>query len=155
MDRNNPVLRMGASVAVIDEPLWMHERRNEGMQIVILDDDPRVRSALTLLMTQTVGGHVVASISGADELEKVLSGSNPDLLILDWTLDGIDYSPIWRQPNLCTIALSERAEHRADALAIGADAFVCKADGPEALVRAIEQLRESGRVTLKGHRAVA
>jgi DNA-binding NarL/FixJ family response regulator len=46
---------------------------------------------------------------------------------------------------LQVIAISERPEAGRQALAVGADAFVCKADAPEQMVKALRAARARDR----------
>lgn len=74
----------------------------------------------------------------------------PDLVLLDWelpgrpaaamlfALHGLDYHPK-------IIVLSARPESEMDALAVGADAFVCKGDPPERLLDSFRELVRQAR----------
>jgi DNA-binding response OmpR family regulator len=84
--------------------------------------------------------HIVVRESGdIGTLAVQLKQFRPDLVLLDWelpgrpaaallfALHGLDYLPK-------VIVLSARPESEMDAMAVGADAFVCKGDPPERLL---------------------
>jgi CheY-like chemotaxis protein len=77
----------------------------------------------------------------------------PDVLLLDWELPGLNPADAVSRlrailPQLTVIALSGRLEARQTALAAGADAFVSKSKPPSqllAVLRAISQQIENSR----------
>lgn len=63
----------------------------------------------------------------------------PDLVLLDWGLPGLQGAGLLRALHclgypLKVVAYSERTEARKEALAAGADAFVCREEPPEWLL---------------------
>jgi DNA-binding NarL/FixJ family response regulator len=136
------------------------------MQILLADNQPKVRLGLRVLLERQPGFKVVGEASNAEELLARMEADRPDLVLLGWELPGlagVDPSASRRgesgactepsrsepsgqgllsalrrvSPNLCVIALSVRSEARRAALAAGADAFVYKCDSPERLLAAI------------------
>jgi DNA-binding NarL/FixJ family response regulator len=112
------------------------------MRILVADDLAQVRYALRILLHHESGLQVVAEAADAEELLTLTRAFAPDLLLLQWRLDGgsgADLMPRLRRicPGLHIIALSAQPEARRPALDAGADAFVCKADPPERLLEAI------------------
>ena len=108
-------------------------------RILVADGDARVRSALNTLLQQEPTHIVVRESGDLGSLAVQLKQFRPDLVLLDWelpgrpaaallfALHGLDYLPK-------VIVLSARPESEIDALAVGADAFVCKGDPPERLL---------------------
>lgn len=117
-------------------------------RIVVADSDARVRSALHTLLRQEPGHIIIEESDDAGALVARMSDFRPDLVLLDWelpgqpaaalllSLHGLDYHPK-------VIVLSTRPEWEADALAAGADAFVCKGDPPERLLGALQNVLEA------------
>jgi len=136
------------------------------MQILLADNQPKVRLGLRVLLERQPGFKVVGEAVNAEELLARMEADRPDLVLLGWELPGLArvdplasrcgepvactepsrsepsgqglLSALRRvSPNLCVIALSVRLEARRAALAAGADAFVYKCDSPERLLAAL------------------
>jgi DNA-binding NarL/FixJ family response regulator len=113
------------------------------MRVFLADDQPRVRSALRLLLEQDPQLSVVGEAAAAEGLLAQVRAAHPDLLLLDWELPGLQAAdpllPALRAlcPRLSVIALSGRPEARRAALAAQANAFVSKGDPPERLLAAV------------------
>jgi len=113
------------------------------MQILLADNQPKVRLGLRVLLERQPGFKVVGEATNAEELLARMETDRPDLVLLGWSLPGLakaDLLPALRRvcPDLCVIALSGWPEVRRATLAAGADAFVSKCDPPERLLAAIE-----------------
>jgi DNA-binding NarL/FixJ family response regulator len=114
------------------------------MKVLIADDQPRVRTAMRVLLDMAPHVHVIGEALNADELLAVIEASQPDLVLLDWELPGMladaALAGIRRlHPGLLVIALSARPEAHVAALAAGTDAFVSKLEAPDRLLRIIQQ----------------
>jgi DNA-binding NarL/FixJ family response regulator len=122
------------------------------MRVFLADDQPKVRSALRLLLEQERGLCVVGEVAEAEDLLAQLKATRPDLMLLDWELPGLALAnSVGRgkhlltvlhvfYPNLRVIALSGRLEARQAALAAGTDAFVSKGDPPERLLTTLRTI---------------
>jgi DNA-binding NarL/FixJ family response regulator len=113
------------------------------MRVLLADDQAKVRSALRLILEQEPGMEIVGEAAGVARLLALVKERYPDLILLDWELrkaPANDLLPALRSlcPCLKVIVLSARPEARQAALAAGADAFVSKVDGPEALLNALQ-----------------
>ena len=121
------------------------------MRVLIADDQPQVRSALSLLLRQEPGVTVVGEADNAVRALELAAGRRPDLVLLDWELPGTlaaarsmmsehDLLSALRArcPRLKVIDLSGRPEARRAALTAGVDAFVSKGDPPERLLAAVD-----------------
>jgi DNA-binding NarL/FixJ family response regulator len=113
----------------------------ESMQVLLADDQAKVRSAIRLLLDQEQDVEVVGEAVDATGLVDWVKVASPDLVLLDWELPGFEPSLLVRLRRLCpslsVIGLSGRPESRHAALSAGADAFVSKGDPPEELLEAI------------------
>ena len=116
------------------------------MRILIADDQQEVRFALRVLLERQPGLTVAGEAIDTPDLLAQTGLACPDLVLLDWELPGLtahDSLSTLREvcPELLVVALSGRPEARPPALAAGVDAFVSKADPPEALLDAIRGCR--------------
>ncbi len=113
--------------------------------MLLADDQPEVRRALTILLEQQPGLTVVGEAVDAHDLLIQMEPTCPDMLLLDWELPGMAAPQLLSAlratcPGLSVIALSGRPGARRAALAAGADAFVSKADPPDRLLAAIQRV---------------
>jgi len=112
------------------------------LRILIADDQPRVRFALRTLLERKMGSHMVTEAADLKEMWEELETSSPDLLLLDWELSESGSGDLVSAihlvcPRVQVIAMSGHTEIREEALAAGADAFVCKCEPPEGLYQAL------------------
>jgi DNA-binding NarL/FixJ family response regulator len=111
------------------------------MQVIVADDETKVRSALQLLLEQEVGLQVAGEAIDMAELLSRVASSGPELLLLDWELPGLTADHLEtlrsRHPRLQIIALSGRPDARRAALVAGVDDFISKGSSPDLLLTAI------------------
>ncbi len=121
------------------------------MRILIADDEPRVRSALRLLLRQYPGVIVAGEADNVERALELVARHRPDLVLLDWDLPGRGGPAALEglraaRHGLVVIALSGRLEARRAALDAGVDAFVSKGDPPERLLATLQAvLRTASR----------
>ena len=113
------------------------------MRILVADNQPKVRFALRVALEQRPGDKTIGEATDAQDLLAQTSVICPHLLLIDWELPGMPMAelvPRLRKAcvNLHVIVLHSREETRGQAIAAGADAFVCKSDGPDELLTAID-----------------
>lgn len=112
-------------------------------RIFIVDDHPLIRRVLRQVLDLEGAFDVVGeAVSGEDALEQ-LDGQAPDLILVDFSLPGMDGVELVRRltekhPRLCCIVVSSHHEPLYARLALdaGACGYVTKGD-PEALIGAI------------------
>jgi len=116
------------------------------MRVLLADDEPKVRSALRLILEQLQGIEAIDEVTDAKSLADRLSTCHPDLLLLDWELPGLhpgasfsDWRQLYHFP-LKVIVLSGRYQSRRTAMASGADAFVSKCEPPERLFATLKAM---------------
>ena len=117
------------------------------MRILIADDEPRVRSALRLLLRQESDSSEIYEAGDGEAMMRCAAKRHLDLVIMDWNLPktgGYTALKALRaaQPDVAIIVLNSRSETRHTALATGADAFVSKGDPPERLLATIAMLEK-------------
>ncbi|MFO7917589.1 MAG: response regulator transcription factor [Anaerolineae bacterium] len=112
------------------------------MRVLLADDHPKVQQALRVFITEEPDLHIVGEVSKVETLLSQTRGLQPDLILLSWELEGCPGEKLLC--DLCAlglptrvIVLSWRPECEQDALAAGADGFVCKAAGPQPLLAAL------------------
>jgi DNA-binding NarL/FixJ family response regulator len=113
------------------------------MKVLIADDQPRVRTAMRVLLDMAPQVRIIGEALNAKDLLAVTEATQPDLVLLDWELPGMLADAALAQirrlhPGLVVIALSARPEARRAALAAGTDAFVSKLEAPDRLLRIIQ-----------------
>jgi DNA-binding NarL/FixJ family response regulator len=112
------------------------------MRILLADDQPKVCSALRLILEQEPELIVVGEATDADALSIAMERLCPDLVLLDWELPGLTARLVCvlrrRFPAATIVALSGRPEAQQAALEAGADAFVSKGDPPEQLLQTLQ-----------------
>jgi two-component system, OmpR family, phosphate regulon response regulator PhoB len=117
-------------------------------RIVFVNDQADL-AELVKLTLEDAGHHVVPVIEGKRAFE-VIKGERPDLVILDWVLDGLTGEDVLRQlradpatastPILMASAL---ADVRAKAEVLGADGVLGKPFTEEALLEAVDTVIDS------------
>jgi DNA-binding NarL/FixJ family response regulator len=117
------------------------------MDVLLADDQAKVRSALRLLLDHQTDVEVLGEAVNATGLVDWVKAASPDLVLLDWELPGFSPEALrsLREacPSLAVIALSGQPGARREALDAGADGFVSKGDPPEQLLAAVDTCRES------------
>jgi DNA-binding NarL/FixJ family response regulator len=116
------------------------------MHVVLVDDEPFIRSALRLLIEHDLGCLVSQEVTSADGLSTLTVG-DAAVCLVDWELPGLSprlhLEPLRRRhQNLKIVALSGRPDARADALASGADAFLYRGAPPDELLRILRSFAE-------------
>jgi len=118
------------------------------MQVILADDQAKVRSALRLLLEHQPDVKILGEAVDTTGLLDWVTAMCPDLVLLDWELPGLPAAallPLLHDhcPALGVIALSSRPETRQAALEAGADAFASKGDPPERLLMAMDEAMEN------------
>ena len=122
----------------------VNQVRLQTMRILLADDEPRVRSALRLLLEQQPAANIVDEVTNAQELQDHLRNRCPDVLLLDWALPGSTPKNLLTSlrnfhPDLFIIVLDSKPQTRRIALEAGANEFVSKNEPPEKLLYAIQK----------------
>lgn len=120
------------------------------MRVLLADDEPKVRSALRLILEQLKGVESVEEAFDADSMSDQLTATHPDLLLLDWELPGLHsgeaFADLLRPYQAMKVIVlsgrswSDRCQAPQTALASGADAFVSKCDPPDRLFATLRAL---------------
>ncbi|MGE5263103.1 MAG: response regulator transcription factor [Acidobacteriota bacterium] len=114
-------------------------------RILIVDDSARARNSLrALLAICTEDAEIQEAETGLEALQ-CIDESSPSVVLMDIMmpgLDGIKTTQIVKQhrPQVKIIALSIACDSESQALAAGADAFVCKGDPPGVLLETLARV---------------
>jgi DNA-binding NarL/FixJ family response regulator len=114
-------------------------------RFLLADDNPDLRSALRLMLeTRLDAPRVFEAADYARLIDQGLA-QQPDCLILDWELPGLDDGnslTALRQllPAVKVIVTSARPEAAPAAAAAQADAFISKTDPPSEILHTIQRL---------------
>ncbi|HEY9376687.1 MAG TPA: response regulator transcription factor [Jiangellaceae bacterium] len=123
------------------------------VRVVIADDHPMYRYGLAAVLAQHDGIDVVASVGDGDALLRSVDEHEPDVVVTDLTMPGLDGAAaasrlVITHPRLAILVLTmhEDDEHVFAALRAGASGYLVKgADGAE-IVRAVQSVASGGAV---------
>jgi len=114
--------------------------------VLIVDDEPNIVVPIEFLMEQN-GYSVLVAGSGEEALE-IIAKHNPDLVLLDIMLPGIDgyevceimrLDPKWQKIKIIFLTAKGRDVDVAKGMVLGADAYIIK---PFSNVEIIENVRK-------------
>ncbi len=113
-------------------------------RIVLVDDHPIVRDGLKQMIEQDPGLRVCGEAGGADEALLVVDEQQPDLILVDVFLDGINGIELTkmlceRDPAACILVLSMHDEslYAERAVRAGARGYVMKQEASRTILEAI------------------
>lgn len=120
------------------------------MQILVADDQAKVRSAIRLLLEQDEDIKVLGEAVDATGLLDWVNVVCPDLVLLDWELPGPEIGELLDAirghcGRVKVVALSGRPEARQEAIVAGVDGFVSKGDPPERLLDTLRSCAQRDR----------
>lgn len=115
------------------------------MRVLLADDEPKVRSALRLILEQLQEVESVDEATDSESLTLKLQSNPPDLLLVDWELPGLDPEASFLDLNsiipMKVIVLSGRCcLPPKTALSAGVDAFISKCDPPDRLFATLHSM---------------
>ena len=122
--------------------------------VLVVDDEPRIVKFLQVKL-KVSGYEVLTASNGLEALEQVQS-EEPDLLVLDVVMPGIDgFETLKRIRDLSSVPVIILSAREANAdkvkgLKLGADDYLAKPFSPDELVARIEAIRR--RLTPEKHR---
>jgi CheY-like chemotaxis protein len=118
---------------------------SEHVNVLIVDDQLRARQSLkALLATWSLIGETQEAANGQEAILHI-EQVQPDLVLMDVhmpVMDGLQATRHikGRWPHITVIVLSMDGDCQADALAVGADAFMSKGESPENMLDRIAQV---------------
>ena len=113
-------------------------------RVLVVDDEPAIREMVGFAMSRAGIDYLIAA--DAEQAEKLVAESPPDLILLDWMLPGISGVQLARRlrgdrttADIPIIMLTARGEEedKVRGLEVGADDYVTKPFSPKELVARI------------------
>ncbi|MFZ2239865.1 MAG: response regulator transcription factor, partial [Gordonia amarae] len=119
-------------------------QEGDGARIMLVDDDPLVRSGLRLLLGGQADLTIVAEAANGQEAIDLHAAGPVDLLLMDLrmpVLDGIAATRVLKAlpepPAILVLTTFDADDYVVRALAVGADGFLLKDTDPPDIVAAI------------------
>lgn len=116
---------------------------SDATNVIVVEDDPEIRTLLANYLTRE--GYLVATAESGQALDMLLAaGATPDLVVLDWMLQGEDGLSICRRlrtgdgPAVIMLTAKDEDIDRVLGLEIGADDYVTKPFNPRVLLAHIK-----------------
>jgi len=120
-------------------------------RIVIVDDHPIMKKGLANTMEAEPGFEVVAQFDNAEDLINQIEPLNPDLIIADVSLPGMNgiemvKNLVFQNPDLKILMVSRHEEslYAERALKAGAKGYVMKFESSEVLMKAVYKVLRGG-----------
>jgi len=106
---------------------------SEPIRILVVDDQPRARQSLKILLATCPQVKEVREAALAREAVRLIQESQPDVVLMDVQMpemNGLQATRLVKAqwPQVKVIILTLYAEYAAEARAAGADAFICKGE---------------------------
>lgn len=119
--------------------------------LIIYDDNDRLRHTLEALLTESSGFVVKASFSNCDHAIEQIRQNYPELIIMDIDMPGIGgisgvslIKEIFPEIKIVMHTVFEDDEKIFDSLCAGADGYLLKSTNPLKLVQSLHELMEGG-----------
>jgi two-component system phosphate regulon response regulator PhoB len=116
-------------------------------RVLVIDDDLDLVDACRLVLEDA--GHTVAAITDASQTPLMAASFHPDVLLLDWVLEGMSGAEVLRwlkgDPDLCdlpVIVMSALESRDLRAIATAADDYLPKPFQADTLVAHVEQVAQ-------------
>jgi DNA-binding NarL/FixJ family response regulator len=117
------------------------------VRVLIVDDDPLVRAALTMMLDGAPGIEVLAAVSDGDEVPAALDRHAADVVLMDLRMPRVDGINATRRvrarsqpPEVVVLTTFDTDEHVVRALRAGASGFLLKDTPPERIVEAVRRV---------------
>lgn len=117
-----------------------------GQKVLIVDDEANIVISLEFLMEQA--GYVVAIARNGDEALTLLADFQPDLILLDVMLPGVNgfdlcqrirQTPQWQGMKIIMLTAKGRDVEITKGLALGANAYITKPFSTKTLLAEVQQ----------------
>ncbi len=127
------------------------------LRVLLVDDDPLVRTGLSMILASTPDIVVVAEAGDGDEAVARVSAHSPDVVIMDIRMRRMDglaataaVMALPRPPKVLVLTTFDLDEYVFDALAAGAAGFLLKEGSPQEIIDAVRVVA-AGELMLSPH----
>jgi DNA-binding NarL/FixJ family response regulator len=115
---------------------------NQPISVLLVDDQQSARKGMKAILAFYPEIRVVGEAVNGEEAMQLVAEHQPAVVVMDLqmpVMDGVEATRLikTRWPAIKVVVLTVQATRRGEALAAGADTFLHKGDGPEALLNAI------------------
>jgi DNA-binding NarL/FixJ family response regulator len=121
------------------------------ISVIVVEDNDAIREGLKILIDGTSGYKCVGAFSSCDVMLKNLEKLNPDVLLMDIGLPGMNgiegikrAKVILPELNILVLTIYEENDLVFDALCAGACGYLVKKTPPSKLLEAIQEANEGG-----------
>lgn len=121
------------------------------VRVLIIDDDPLVRSGLTMILAPAEGIRVVEEAADGDEVPAAVARCRPDVVLMDLRMprvDGLTATERLRHlpdpPGVLVLTTFDADEQVLRALRAGASGFLLKDAPPSSIIDAIRTVAAGG-----------
>lgn len=131
------------------------ETRTPPIRVLLVDDDPLIRTGLRLMLSPAADLDVVAEAGDGDEVAQAVNAHHPDVVLLDVRMQrvgGIETVRMLKArpvpPKVLMLTTFEHDEVAFRSVEAGADGFLLKTSSPEQITDGIRQVhRGAGAVS--------
>lgn len=116
-------------------------------RVLLVDDDPLVRSGLRLMLEASPDLLVVADVGSGEEAVPAIHAHRPDVVLLDYRMGELNGIATTREirrldqpPKVVLLTTFDMDELPVRAVRAGADGFLLKTAGPDEITRAVRQV---------------
>jgi DNA-binding NarL/FixJ family response regulator len=117
------------------------------VRVIVVDDDPLVRAALTMMLDGAPGITVVAALADGDEVPSAVDKHHVDVALMDIRMPRVNGIVATRRlrsrpnpPDVIVLTTFDTDDHVIRALRAGASGFLLKDTAPDRIVDAIRKV---------------
>lgn len=117
------------------------------IRVLVVDDDPLVRAALTMMLDGANGIAVVGEAADGDEVPQAVDRHGPDVVLMDLRMPRMDGIAAMKRlrgrrtpPSVIVLTTFDSDDNILRALRAGASGFLLKDTAPERIVEAVHRV---------------